>query len=384
MSVLFVAGTRPELIKLAPLVAGARTGGVLRPLLCLTGQHGALLDPLLRLFDLVPDIDLRTGEMARRSLVGGMADLLGGLDRVLERVRPAMLICQGDTMTSLAAALAGACHRIPVGHVEAGLRSHDPAAPWPEETGRRLIADVANLHFAPHGRARNNLLLEGIAADAIHVTGNTGIDSLLQMRVRLAREDCRDLEAAFGKPDPARRLLLVTAHRRESFGAGMAGIVASIAALARRSDVRILCSLHPHPEARRPFLAALADIGNVRLVDPPDYRAFVWLMAQSHILLSDSGGVQEEAPALGRPLLVLRDRTERPEAVACGSARLVGTDSARIFDEACRLLDEPAHHAAMSRVALPFGDGRAAGRILAILAARPVSSPVAAGALRNG
>lgn len=374
--VLFVAGTRPELVKLAPLVAGARAGGALRPLLCLTGQHGALLDPLLDLFGLVPDIDLRDGARVPRSLAASTADLLDGLDRVLARARPAMLVCQGDTVTSLAAALAGACHRIPVGHVEAGLRSHDRAAPWPEETGRRMIADAADLHFAPNRRARDNLLFEGIAADAIHVTGNTGIDSLLALRDRLATEDCRDLMEAYGRPDPGRRLVLVTAHRRESFGAGLAGIAGAVAALARRGDVRVLCALHTHPEARRPFLAALDGVEGVRLVEPPDYRAFVWLMLHSHFILSDSGGVQEDAPALGRPLLVPRHRTERPEAVACGAARLVGTDGARILAEANRLLDDPAHHARMSRVAMPFGDGRAAGRILDILA-RHLTEPAA-------
>lgn len=287
-----------------------------------------------------------------------VASLLTGLTQTIARSAPDRLIVQGDTASAFAGALAGQLARIPVAHVEAGLRSGDPANPWPEEINRKLIAALADRHFAPTEAAGSALRAENIPADRIHVTGNTGIDALRLVRSRLPPP----------RPVPGnRRRILVTCHRRESFGQTMQAIAAGLARVAMRGDVILTVPLHPNPAAGGVLGAALADCPNVELIPPLDYPAFVSALAASHLVLTDSGGVQEEAPALGVPILVLRDSTERPEGIAAGTARLIGTDSNRIVSETFRLLDDPAAHAAMARAHSPYGDGFAAERIASIL-----------------
>lgn len=353
MGKLFVVvGTRPEAIKLVPVIRALRTAGA-AVTVCTTGQHRTLAAEALAWFGLAPDLSLGPHPA---DLDGLSASLLTAIGAALDSERPARVIVQGDTASALAGALAAHHRRLPVAHVEAGLRSGDRAAPWPEEGNRKLIAALADLHFAPTKTAVAALLAENIPAGAIHLTGNSGIDALGLI--------------APGPPpiDPGgRKLILVTCHRRESFGGGLAGIAAALRALAQRPDVTIALPLHPNPVVR----AALGGLDGIRLLDPLPYPDFVRLLAAAHLVLTDSGGVQEEAPTLGVPVLVLRDTTERPEGVAVGTARLVGTSARRIVTETCRLLDDPAAHAAMAHAYSPYGDGRAAERIAGQLILQP-------------
>ena len=364
--IMVVFGTRPEAIKLLPVIEALRIRGV-PTRLCVTAQHRELLDQALGK-GIRPDIDLdlmRPGQSVGR-LTGRM---IAALDRVFAAEAPERVIVQGDTATAVAAAQAAYYRGIPVAHVEAGLRTGNPLAPHPEEGNRRMIAAIADLHFAPTAAAAQALRKEGIPAAGIFLTGNTVVDALLAMRARLASEP-----ALAGPALPvlehcgARRLLLVTCHRRESFGAARE-IAAALRALAARPDVLIALPLHPNPAIRGPLQRELAGVPNVMLLDPLGFAPFVALLSAAHIVLTDSGGVQEEAPVLGVPVLVLRDRTERPEGVAAGTARLIGTRAQRIVAEACRLLDNPAAHARMARAHSPYGDGRAAERIADIIAA---------------
>jgi UDP-N-acetylglucosamine 2-epimerase (non-hydrolysing) len=361
-TILVVVGTRPEAVKMAPVVlalAGAG-GDRVRCRLAATGQHRGLLDQALAAFGLRPEIDLdlmRPGQ----ALAGLTARAIEALDACLAETRPDLVLVQGDTTTVLAAALAAFYRRVPVGHVEAGLRTGDLQSPWPEEANRLVADRLAALHFAPTASARANLVREGIDPRNIHVTGNTGIDALF---LTLARP---------GPTPPARRLVLVTAHRRENFGAPFASICEAVADLAMRfPDVRFVFPVHPNPNVAEPARAILARpgdprlaAGNVRLVEPLAYPEFVATMAASALILTDSGGVQEEAPSLGVPVLVLRETTERPEAVEAGTVRLVGTDRDAIVREAARLLSDPDARAAMARAHNPYGDGHAAERIAA-------------------
>lgn len=381
MNVLVVFGTRPELIKLAPVLralrAAPRTFDVR---LCVTAQHRDLLDPLLRLFDLRADVDLDVMRAAQ-SPSDVIARVLTGLMPVLDRHRPVAaaggsadpmsdwvpdwIVVQGDTTTTLAAAIAARYHGVRIAHVEAGLRTGRFDSPFPEEANRRLVGAIADRHFAPTAGARDNLLREGIAADRITVTGNTGIDAL---------------QWAVAQPPPAGvecllagltgRLLLVTAHRRESFGAPLERICLALRDLAARfgSGHRIIYPVHPNPNVEGPVRRLLSGVPAIVLTPPLDYLTFVHVMQRSHLILTDSGGLQEEAPSLGKPVLVLRDSTERPEGIAAGTACLVGTDRARIVTEAARLIDDDEAHARMARTANPYGDGRAAERIVNVLA----------------
>lgn len=357
MRLLTIAGTRPEAIKLAPLAAEAARRPGIAHRLAATGQHGALFHETLAAFGVAADTDwglLTPGD----SIDALAAAIARATEHEIARFRPDLVIVQGDTTSAWAAALAAHAAGVPVGHVEAGLRSGDPLLPWPEERNRIEIDRVAALLFAPTPAAMANLAAEpGVGGRAI-LTGNTGIDALLSMRARLAPPSDRD-----------RRLILVTAHRRENIGAGLDGICAAVRRLAMREDVSLLVPVHPNPAVRAQVTAALGGVPRVTLTQPLDYPAMVRAMTGAHLLLSDSGGLQEEAPALGLPLLVLRDNSERPEAVAAGNARIVGTDAARIVAEATRLLDDPAAHAAMARPAFPFGRGDAAVRILDAIAA---------------
>lgn len=370
---LLVFGTRPEAIKMFPVVHALRGRPGIEVRVCVTGQHRELLDQVLATADLRPDIDL--GLMAPgRSLCASTASLLAGIGEVIEHERPDRVIVQGDTGTAMAGALAAYQNGIPVAHVEAGLRSGDIRHPWPEEVNRRIVATIAGLHFAPTDSAAAALRAENVAG-SIHVTGNTGIDALRLTAARLA-----DRPALARGLDPVargvagRHLILVTAHRRENHGPAMVSIARAILRIAARPDVRVLLPLHPNPAAGRALEAAFGATENVVRVPALDYPHFVRALSLCHLVLTDSGGVQEEAPALGKPVLVMRETTERPEGVAAGTARLVGTDEERIVAEVFRLLDDPAAHAAMARAHNPYGDGHAADRIAAILARSPGES----------
>jgi len=358
-----VFGTRPEAIKLAPVVEALAADPRVVPTVAVTAQHRGLLDQVLDLFGLVPDYDLDVMEPGQDLFHVTSAALLGLRDTIRD-ARPDLVVVQGDTTTTFTGALAAFYERIPVAHVEAGLRTGDLDSPFPEEANRALTGRLATLHFAPTAGARDNLLREGVAPGAIHVTGNTGIDALLRVAAKVRENPVLPLEL-----DPERRLVLVTAHRRESFDGGMERIARAVAELATaRPETDFVFPCHPNPNVRRPVNALLGTHPNVRVIEPVDYAELVTLLTRAHIVLTDSGGIQEEAPSLNVPALVLRDKTERPEGVEAGALRLVGTNPTRIVKEAARLLDDPEAHAAMARVPNPYGDGHASARIAAVLA----------------
>jgi UDP-N-acetylglucosamine 2-epimerase (non-hydrolysing) len=368
-----IVGTRPEAIKLAPVIRGfAGTPGC-RSVVIATAQHREMLDQVLRLFEIVPahDLDLMRpnqtlGDLASRSVAA--------LARVIELEQPDLVVVQGDTTTAVMGALAAGYARRPVAHVEAGLRSFDKANPFPEELNRRMLTQLADLHFAPTEGNRRNLVAEGVPSERIHVTGNPVIDALLHVAGMVNGDHLERLLP--GADAEARRLVLVTAHRRESFGPPLEGICAAIQRLTEaNSDVLVVYPVHPNPNVRRVVEARLAGRRGVRLLEPVGYFDFVALMKSSSLILTDSGGVQEEAPSLGKPVLVLREVTERPEAVAAGTVRLVGRDPERIVAAASELLSDEAAYRAMARCVNPYGDGQATGRIVeaarAYVAARP-------------
>lgn len=363
VSIIF--GTRPEAIKLAPVVLALKRRNLVETRVCVTGQHRHMLDQVLDVFGIVPDADLNLME-ENQSLGRFTSRAMDVLDRYFAEQRPSFLLVQGDTTTVFCATLAAFYHGIPVGHVEAGLRTGNLRAPWPEEANRVLTSHIADLHFAPTTTSRDNLLAEKIPADKIFVTGNTVIDAL-----HLAREQVLKREPDIpGAPPPGRRLVLITGHRRESFGPGFESICAAIAELARRfPSVDFVYPVHLNPNVREAVfrLLRLPALANVHLIEPLAYLPFVALMNRADVILTDSGGIQEEAPGLGKPVLVLRDVTERPEAVAAGGVRLVGTDRERIVTETARLLEDEGARKAMSTATNPYGDGRAADRIIRIV-----------------
>jgi UDP-N-acetylglucosamine 2-epimerase (non-hydrolysing) len=363
---LLVFGTRPEAIKLSPLIRELRSrGGVFEVRVCVTAQHRDMLDPVLAAFQIVPDydLDLMRPDQTQAAL---HARILDALDPVLRRECPHLVLVQGDTTTTLAAAFVAFYRQIPVGHVEAGLRTGDLRQPFPEEMNRLLTSRLAELHFAPTAASAGNLAAEGIPPDRIHVTGNTGIDAVLYVRDALESGAL----AACDWPwlDPSRRLIVVTGHRRENFGPGFAGELRALARLARRPDVQLVYPVHRNPQVFGPAHEFLDGQPNIHLIDPVPYIPFVDLMRKASFLITDSGGIQEEAPSLGKPVLVMRHKTERPEAVAAGTVKLVGTDEERIVAEATRLLDDQAEYVRMTRVHNPYGDGHASPRIADILA----------------
>jgi len=366
---LTVFGTRPEAVKLAPLLRTLRTESGVQSHICVTGQHRDLIRPVLDFFSLHADFDLAV--MApQQALNPLLARLVERLDPILVKLAPDRVVVQGDTTTAMAAALAAFHRRIPVAHVEAGLRTWRSATPWPEEYNRRAIALIADLHFAPTRGASDNLAAERLNGE-VFVTGNSGIDALDMVLDRLAREPAlaAAVEAALPPRVDERREILVTAHRRESLGAPFQAICAALAGLAEREDVEILFPLHPHPRLRMAAEQALGDMPRIRLLPPLDLPCFVRLLQRARLILTDSGGVQEEAVALGKNVLVLRDATERPEGVEAGAALRVGTDPARILHAAASLLAAPARPETRSHV---YGDGRAVGRIVAGLMGREV------------
>ena len=367
--ILTVVGTRPEAIKLFPLIHALRADGRLAARVCATGQHAGMLADVLALAGITPDHDL--GLMcAGQSLDRLTARLIETIGEVLDRERPEAVIVQGDTTSAFAGALAAHYRQISVAHVEAGLRSGNMHHPWPEEFNRKAIAALADWHFAPTDAARNALLVENVRRQSVHVTGNTVIDALLWMRARLARQpSLAERMSAIEQACHGRRIIAVTCHRRENLDGGVERIAAALAELAARNDVAIVLPLHPNPSVRASFLDALSCRDQVHLVEPLGYPDFVRLLECAHLVLTDSGGVQEEAPAFGTPVLVMRETTERLEGIAAGTARLVGTDSDRIVAETARLLDDPVAHATMGQAHNPYGDGRASGRIVDVLAA---------------
>ncbi len=363
--ILCVIGTRPEAIKMAPVVAALRAhpSGFAVTVVA-TAQHREMLDQVLANFAIRPDIDLDMMTEGQ-SLPELTARLLPALDRVLAERTPDFVLAQGDTTTVLVAALAAFYRRIPFGHVEAGLRSHNRLSPFPEEINRTLVGHLATRHYAPTESAAANLRREGVAADAVIVTGNTVIDALFHMVAQLA---ISPPELPFSVA-PEHRMVLVTAHRRENFGAPFERILRALATLAHNHpDIELVYPVHPNPNVRGPAHRILGGRDRIRLVEPLDYAGFVAAMLRSYLIISDSGGVQEEAPALAKPVLVLREATERPEAVAAGVVRVVGTDPETIVREAGRLLSDPASYAAMAKGVSPYGDGKAAARIADSLA----------------
>lgn len=366
--IITVFGTRPEAIKMAPLVSRLKISKNIDLKICVTGQQRELLDQVLTVFDIKPDFDLnimRSGQ----SLTDITVAILRGLEPILETEKPDVLLVHGDTSTTFAASLAAYYRKIAVGHVEAGLRTGNIYSPWPEEINRRLTGTIATHHFAPTDVARSNLLREGIDENNICVTGNTVIDALLTIVDRLSADsDLRtQCESQFASLDPSRKLILVTGHRRENFGEGFENICLALSKLASRDDVEVVYPVHLNPNVREPVKRILGKHPNVKLIEPLDYIPFVYLMQKSYIIMTDSGGIQEEAPSLGKPVLVMRDTTERPEAVDAGTVRLVGTDMDSIYREAVSLLDSKHEYDEMSRSHNPYGDGRAAERIIARL-----------------
>lgn len=368
--ILIVFGTRPEAIKMAPVVAALKASPQWDVKVCVTAQHREMLDQVLGLFNIVPDFDfdlMRPGQ----DLTDITSNVLIGLRGVFRQWKPDMVFVHGDTTTAMAASLAAFYAKIPVAHVEAGLRTNDISSPWPEEMNRRMVGRVASLHFAPTEIARANLLAEGSLDKMIFVTGNTVIDALLNVVKRINTDAVlkQQLHNRFSFVRENKRLILVTGHRRENFGQGFEGICKALRIIAERDDVEILYPVHLNPNVQEPVHRILGNCENIHLIEPQDYLPFVYLMSRAFIILTDSGGIQEEAPSLGKPVLVMRDTTERPEAVSAGTVKLVGTDPECIVATVCQLLTQPESYDAMAFAHNPYGDGKASYRIAEALLA---------------
>lgn len=368
--ILVTFGTRPEAIKMFPVVFALRETGAFDVRVAVTAQHREMLDSVLMMAGIEPDIDLDLMQPGQ-CLDALAARIVTRFGEALDHLRPDRVLVHGDTLTTMMATLACYFRRIPVGHVEAGLRSGDIYAPWPEEVNRKVTGAIADLHFAPTHTAAAALRAENVAESAIHITGNTVIDALLFAQAKVAAEPAlAPVVAPLRERFEGKRIIAVTAHRRENFGAGMQQIATALQALAERDDVAIIYPLHPNPKVVEVMRPALSGRDNIALIDPLDYLDFVALMAACDIVLTDSGGIQEEAPSLGKPVLVMRDTTERPEGVAAGTARLVGAEAARIIAETVRLLDDRQAYERMARAHNPYGDGTASRRIAGILMER--------------
>lgn len=372
IKVLFVFGTRPEAIKMAPLVKELQKDSVFDARVCVTAQHREMLDQVLALFKIKPEYDLNLMKSGQ-DLTDITCGVLLGLRNVFKEFKPDIVLVHGDTTTTLAASMAAFYHKIAIGHVEAGLRTWDLYSPWPEEGNRQLTGILSDWHFAPTILSKQNLLRQGLNEQNIFVTGNTVIDALKDV-VSIVKADknlIAELEEKYPfikkAHDSGRKILLVTGHRRESFGDGFERICQALKTLSDRDDIEIVYPVHLNPNVREPVNRILSQIENVHLVDPADYLPFVYLMNEAYIILTDSGGVQEEAPSLGKPVLVMRDTTERPEAVEAGTVCLVGTDQEKIVREVNRLFDNKAEYDKMSFAHNPYGDGLSSARIKAIL-----------------
>jgi UDP-N-acetylglucosamine 2-epimerase (non-hydrolysing) len=365
VKILSIFGTRPEAIKMAPVIKALEAEKGIESVVCVTAQHRDMLDQVLDLFAIQPAYDLDI-MASNQGLMHITTAALEGLEKVLQKCQPDRVLVHGDTTTSFAAALAAFYQKIPVGHVEAGLRTDDIYAPWPEEMNRRLTDTICDLHFAPTQIAEQNLLKCGTVKSGISITGNTVIDALLQISDRLETEIDVLAQAMKKLPDldQTKKLILVTGHRRESFGDGFEQICNALAVLAARNDVQIIYPVHLNPNVQEPVNRLLSNNANIHLIPPLDYLPFVYLMKQAYFIITDSGGVQEEAPSLGKPVLVMRDVTERPEAVDAGTVKLVGADQQKIVQEAMNLLDNNERYAVMSEAHNPYGDGQASERIV--------------------
>ena len=376
--IMLVFGTRPEAIKMAPLVKEfQKHKDTFETVVCVTGQHRQMLDQVLELFEITPDYDLDIMKQGQ-DLYDVTARVLTGMRDVLAQAHPDVVLVHGDTTTSTAAALASFYQQIPVGHVEAGLRTHNIYSPWPEEMNRQITGRIATYNFAPTALSRQNLLAEGIADESITVTGNTVIDALHWVVDKIRNDESLSLELAdllrnagydVDRLYSGRKLVLITGHRRENFGDGFINMCTAIKDLtARYPEVDFVYPMHLNPNVRQPirevFGENLSDLGNMFFIEPLEYLSFVYLMEKACIVLTDSGGIQEEAPGLGKPVLVMRDTTERPEALEAGTVKLVGTDYNKILDEVSLLLDDPATYEKMSKAVNPYGDGMACGRIV--------------------
>ena len=375
---MLVFGTRPEAIKMAPLVKEfQKHPDTFNTVVCVTGQHREMLDQVLSIFDIRPDFDLNIMKQGQ-DLYDVTARVLVGMRDVLTKVHPDVVLVHGDTTTSTAAALAAFYQQIPVGHVEAGLRTHNIRSPWPEEMNRQLTGRIATYHFAPTPLSRENLLKENVPDEHITVTGNTVIDALYWVvnkikNDQLLNEQLKDILKTAGydtlRLRNGKRLVLITGHRRENFGEGFIHMCRAIQTLSRKyPDVDFVYPMHLNPNVRKPihevFGSHLNNLGNMFFIEPLEYLSFVYLMEKSAIVLTDSGGIQQEAPGLGKPVLVMRDTTERPEALSAGTVKLVGTDYDKIVGEVSRLIEDPAAYDLMSLAVNPYGDGKACGRIV--------------------
>lgn len=368
MKVLTVFGTRPEAIKMAPVVKVLASNPKIQAKVCVTAQHREMLDQVLALFKIVPDYDLNLMKPGQ-DLTDITSNILLTMRKILKSEKFDLVLVHGDTTTTMAAAMAAFYERIPVGHVEAGLRTGDKYSPWPEEMNRSIVGRIADLHFAPTERSKQSLLLENVPQEQVHVTGNTVIDALQEVSEIILNDD--ELKSQFDEQfsflDANKRLILVTGHRRENHGQGFERICSALNTLSQRDDVEIVYPVHLNPNVQEPVNRHLSGLSNVHLISPQDYLPFVYLMNRCELIVTDSGGVQEEAPSLGKPVLVMRDTTERPEAVDAGTVKLVGTDEDVIVKTAIELLDSEIAYENMSRAHNPYGDGKASQRILKII-----------------
>jgi len=364
--ILHVFGTRPEAIKMAPLVKACEANKNLESRVCVTAQHRQMLDQVLELFGIVPDYDLNLMTPGQ-TLNDVTSAILLKLKPILLEYQPDLLLVHGDTATTFAASLAAYYEKIDVGHVEAGLRTGNIYSPWPEEINRKLTGSIARFHFAPTSVSKQNLINEGISESQIRITGNTVIDALLSVKEKIDTDVAlaNTLSLQFKTIDFSKKLIVVTGHRRENFGSGFEAICSALAQLAeKRPDLEIVYPVHLNPNVQMPVKKYLSDYKNIHLIEPLDYLPFIYLMMKSNIILTDSGGIQEEAPSLGKPVLVMRDTTERPEALAAGTVKLVGTNSSQIVHDVIELLDDASKYGQMSRSANPYGDGKACYKIL--------------------
>jgi len=366
--VMVVFGTRPEAIKMAPLVTALKQQPSLQTIVAVTAQHRQMLDQVLDLFAITPDEDLNVMQPGQ-TLSGLTSRIVQGMEQVIAKHAPDIVLVHGDTTTTFATSLAAFYQRTAVGHVEAGLRTGNLLSPWPEEANRKLTGVLANLHFAPTEQSAQNLRDENVDQARIHVTGNTVIDALLAVVAKIQQTPAleKELAARFPFLDASKRLILVTGHRRENFGDGFEQICHALKAIADRGDTQVVYPVHLNPNVQEPVRRILADQPAVHLIDPLEYLPFVFLMSRCHLIITDSGGVQEEAPSLGKPVLVMRDTTERPEAINAGTVKLVGTRTGNIIEQANLLLDDPSAYAQMAFANNPYGDGSAARRIAALL-----------------
>jgi len=363
--ILIVFGTRPEAIKMAPVVKAFQADDRFETKVCVTAQHRDMLDQVLALFSIKPDYDLDIMKQ-NQGLTGITCSILTGLEPVLEAFSPDRVLVHGDTSTTFAASLAAYYQKIPVGHVEAGLRTYNIYSPWPEEANRKLTGALTDLHFSPTSSARDNLLQENVPENNIIVTGNTVIDALchVQQEIENNSQLTTELASRFPFINADKKIILVTGHRRESFGEGFENICQALKQLSKRDDVQIIYPVHLNPHVREPVNRLLKEVEHIHLIDPQDYLPFVYLMSIAHIILTDSGGVQEEAPSLAKPVLVMRETTERPEAVEAGTVRLVGADKNKIIENVTLLLDDEDEYRKMSFAHNPYGDGKASQRIV--------------------